>query len=59
MPNGRMTGQFLAKHARIEHLRDQPHPRMAVERAIGGDSDAGRLLPAMLKGKKPLIANLR
>ncbi len=57
--NGRMPGQFLAQHPRIEYLRNQAHPRMAVECAIGRDGDPGRFLTAMLECKQPLVANLR
>ena len=59
MPNGRMPGQFLAQHPRIEDLRNQPHRRMPVECAIGGNRNPRRLLTAMLKRKKPLITDLR
>src|SRR4051812_14800308 len=59
MPDAAGALQFLAQHARVEHLRDKPHPHVPVDLRPIGHRDARRLLPAMLLREQPVIAKRR
>src|SRR5947209_6222720 len=58
MTDARVSGQFFAQHPGIKDLGNQTHPRMTPDLRPVGARDAGRLLPAMLLRKDPLVAHL-